>query len=157
MGNAKRNNDDTGSIHILAIAVLTLLTVLGNSVLALSIRELWITRNDGIRSNAFYVAEGGATREMIELGRSRYPLREDARASSVIATHDSTNLPPPTPHAIAGKRYDFSVAYLGVFPAPKGYSTTAFVRYDYDIKVAKDLVGVRVRCGRIGPATPDGG
>lgn len=140
---------ESGSIHFVAVMLVALLTVLGMSISSMSTTELQIARNEGDSKQAFYIAEGGAQRAVMEVRQGTYPI-DNIFLPGVLAACDPSGQISDSPYRIAGEPYAISVSYLGVFPAPKGFSSIEFSRYDYEVRARKDASRVRVRCGRIG-------
>lgn len=138
--------EQKGYITVSAIFILAILTVLGISVSHISNTDIWISRNEAISDNDFYIAEGGLRREVQELGRGSYRAAEFFRRH-VVATHDSI----PHPHTVMGEPYAFTVEYVGRFPPVKGFSAKAFSRYDYTIDIVKNRARLRGRYYIVGP------
>ncbi len=140
----------SGSINGVALFFLALLTIVGASLISMSIGEVWISRNEQIRKKEFYIAEGGAQREAREIGAGNYPAGGES-LPLVVATDKSPSLPVPAPHRILGESYQFSIEYKGAFPALKGFSSKNFSRYDYDVQVLHGKAQIKARYARIGP------
>ena len=141
-----------GSITVIAVAILTILTILGICVSGLSRMELLISKNEANSGNHFYISEGGVHREAQEIGNGSYRIK-DTDNPSILATEKSSDLPMPSPHYVMGSSYDFTVQYVGKHLPAKGFSATSFNRYDYDIDVEKEGNGIRARYFTIGPKT----
>ncbi len=143
-------NEDQGSITVLAVIILVILTILGISVSNISNTDIWISRNEAISENDYYIAEGGIRREAQELGSGNYKVK-NIYNRNVLATQNSTGIPGPRPHTVMGEPYNFSLEYIGFFLPAKGFSAKTFSRYDYTIDVRKNSTGIRARYYTIGP------
>ena len=141
-----------GAITVIAVAILTILTILGICVSGLSRMELLISKNEANSGNYFYISEGGVHREAQEIGNGSYRIK-DTDNPSILATEKSSDLPMPSPHYVMGSSYDFAVQYVGKHLPAKGFSATSFNRYDYDIDVSKEGSGIKARYFIIGPKT----
>jgi len=141
-----------GAITVIAVAILTILTILGICVSGLSRMELLISKNEAKSDNYFYISEGGLHREAQEIGNGSYQIK-DTDNPSTIATEKSSGLPMPSPHYVMGSSYDFTVQYVGKHLPANGFSATSFNRYDYDIDVNKEGNGIMARYSIIGPKT----
>jgi len=141
-----------GAITVIAVAVLTILTILGICVSGLSRIELQISKNEANSCNHFYISEGGVHREAQEIGNGSYRVK-DTDNPSMVATEKSSDLPAPSPHYVMGSSYDFTLQYVGKHLPAKGFSATSFIRYDYDIDVSKEGNGIKARYFIIGPKT----
>ncbi len=142
--------NEQGSITVLAVIILVILTILGVSVSNISNTDIWISRNEAISENDFYIAEGGIQREAQELGSGNYKVK-NIHYRNVLATQNSAGIPGPRPHTVMGEPYDFSIEYIGFYLPAKGFSAKTFSRYDYTIDVRKNSTGVRARYYTIGP------
>lgn len=147
--NPSKSGTQQGSVTIIALMMLVVLTLLGVSVTRTSTTDIQIAANEIPFKQNFYLAEGGLHRESAELGRGNYPL-VDVNTPGELANQSSSGLP-GLPHEINGTSYDFTVDYLGNFQPPAGYSTIHFSRYDYFIDVRGGNVRVAARYYRIGP------
>jgi len=139
-----------GSLTVMAVLILAVLTILGVSAGKMAVTELWISRNEAILGKNFYLAEGGLGREAQELGNGSYSVRDISRPS-VVATSRSTDLPAPVPHTAGGESYAFTVTYSGFTVPSKGFSARAFSRYNFDIDVRKNSTHMEARYYTIGP------
>ncbi|MBW1999786.1 MAG: hypothetical protein JRJ29_17720 [Deltaproteobacteria bacterium] len=142
-------HNQQGTVTIIALMLLVVLTLLGLSATRNSNTEIQIAANQMPYKENFYLAEGGLNREAAELGRGNYQMM-DVNTPSQLANHASPDLPGP-PHEINGRRYHFTVEYLGNFQPPAGYSAIHFSRYDYFVDVQGGNVRVAGRYYRIGP------
>jgi Tfp pilus assembly protein PilX len=138
-----------GFVMVMALLVLAMLTVLGVSVCRLSNVDLWIARNEADLAKGFYLAEGGLSREMQELGNGGHRVKNVFHSSLVASSKTAA-----PPHRLAGEPYDFTVTYMGFAVPVKGFSARAFSRYDYEIEVARDTTRIKARVYTIGP-TPE--
>ncbi|MBW1897564.1 MAG: hypothetical protein JRI61_00735 [Deltaproteobacteria bacterium] len=141
-----------GAITVIAVAILTILTILGICVSGLSRMELLISKNEANFRDYFYISEGGVHREAQEIGNGSYRIK-DIDNPSTVATEKSTDLPVPSPHHVMGSSYDFTLQYVGKYLPAKGFSATSFNRYDYDIDVNKEGNGIKARYSIVGPKT----
>lgn len=139
-----------GSITIVALVMLAVLTVLGITITRISSTDIQIAGNELFRRQEFYVAEGGVNREAQEVGSGNYEVT-DIYVSHVMATQLSVELPLPVPHQVMGETYDFTLQYIGLFVPPAGYSAITFNRYDYDVDAQHGVGGVDTRYYKIGP------
>ena len=149
-----KNQSEQGSITVIALMILVVLTLLGITITRTSTIDIQIAGNEIPFKQNFYVAEGGIHREAAEVGRGNYPVM-NINATVELANQGSAGLPAPAPHLVAGRSYDFSLDYLGFFLPPQGYSVVHFSRYDYDIDSFGDPAGSRIRVAsryyKIGP------
>lgn len=139
-----------GYITVSVIFILALLTVLGISVSNIANTEIWISRNEAISDQDFYVAEGGLRREVQALGNGRYRATTFS-TPHVVAAQDGSEVSAQPLHTAMGELYDFKVSYIGRFPPVKGFSAKMFSRYDYTIEVVKNSTRIRGRYFIIGP------
>ena len=144
-----QNRNENGSITVIALMMLVVLTLIGIAVTRTSTTDIRIAGNVVPYKQDFYVAEGGLHREAAELGRGNYPV-PDIEIPMTLATHDSMGLPGPA-HEVLGNPYEFSVDYLGYFNPPAGYSIIHFSRYDYLVDVKGGNVRVASRYYKVGP------
>jgi hypothetical protein len=144
-----RNPYENGSITVIALMMLVVLTLIGIAVTRTSSTDIRIAANVVPYKQDFYVSEGGLHREAAELGRGNYPV-PDIEIPMTLATHVDTGLPGPA-HEVLGEPYEFSVNYLGFFNPPAGYSIIHFSRYDYFVDVKGGNVRVASRYYKIGP------
>ena len=154
MGRTMKNSTaqgrkERGSITVIALMMLVVLTLIGIAVTRTSSTDIRIAANVVPYKQDFYVSEGGLHREAAELGRGNYPV-PDIEIPMTLATHMDVGLPGPT-HKVLGEPYEFSVDYLGFFNPPAGYSIIHFSRYDYLVDVKGGNVRVASRYYRIGP------
>jgi hypothetical protein len=149
-----KNQSEQGSITVIALMILVVLTLLGITISRTSTIDVKIAGNEIPFKQNFYVAEGGIHREAAEVGRGNYPVMNVNDFNVELANQDSVGLPAPA-HEVAGRSYDFSLEYLGFFLPPQGYSVVHFSRYDYDVETFGDPAGSRVRIAsryyKIGP------
>lgn len=141
---------ERGLITFTVVSILSVLTILGICGSSISRIELQISRNEAVSRNNFYVAEGGAVREAQEIGNGGYPVH-DIHTTCLLATDQDRHLPAPSPHAVAGCPYEFTVRYAGYAAPDKGFSAIAFNRYDYEIEVVRNGARIRSRYCKIGP------
>ena len=153
-----KNQTEQGSITVIALMILVVLTLLGITITRTSTIDMQIAGNEIPFKQNFYVAEGGIHREAAEVGRGNYPVLNITTAGK-LADHDGLvgggALPLPDPHLVNGRAYDFTLGYLGFFLPPQGYSVVHFSRYDYDVDSFGDPAGSRIRVAsryfKIGP------
>ena len=151
--------EEQGSITIVALLILVVLTILGVTISRTTTLDLKISTNETIRKQRFYVAEGGVYREAAEVGEGNYavtniyqprPLANQGGLTNANGNVIDTNLPGAA-HQVYGSNYDFDLDYVGFFLPPKGYSVDQFSRYDFDIRADRNNVNVYGRFYRIGP------
>ena len=149
-----KNQSEQGSITVIALMILVVLTILGITISRTSTIDVQIAGNEIPFKQNFYVAEGGIHREAAEVGRGNYPVMNVTDFNVELANQDSAGLPAPA-HEVAGKSYHFSLDYLGFYLPPQGYSVVHFSRYDYDVDSFEDPAGSRIHVGsryyKIGP------
>ena len=144
-----QNRYENGSITVIALMILVVLTIMGIAVTRTSTTDIRIAGNVVPYKQDFYVAEGGLHREAAELGRGNYPV-PDIEIPVTLATHMDMGLPGPA-HEVLGNPYEFSVDYLGYFNPPAGFSIIHFSRYDYLVDVKGGNVRVASRYYKVGP------
>jgi hypothetical protein len=150
-----RLKSEEGNLTIIAFVLLVVLTVIGVFATKTAQIDLQTAYNEVPYKQNFYVAEGGVNREAAELGRGMYPVA-NVNSPQLLATHTSGSLP-GDPHNVLGTSYQFSVRYLGYYPAPSGYSALHFNRYDYHVDAraggtaTSGQVRVASRLYKIGP------
>jgi hypothetical protein len=144
-----RERHENGSITVIALMMLVVLTLIGIAVSRTSSTDIRIAANVVPYKQDFYVSEGGLHREAAELGRGNYPV-PDIEIPMTLATHMDMGLPGPA-HEVLGDPYEFSVDYLGFFNPPAGYSIIHFSRYDYLVDVKGGNVRVASRYYKVGP------
>ena len=136
---------ESGSVLVMALLILVVLTILGVTIARTTNLDLRIITNDLFRKRSFYVAEGGVHREGAEVGKGNYVVIDVNDTNRTLANQTgvynfltaSFDIALPTPaHQVHNNGYDFTVTYRGVFLPPKGYSVTHFSRYDYDFSLA---------------------
>lgn len=151
--------EEQGSITVVALLILVVLTILGVTITRTTTLDLKISTNETIRKQRFYVAEGGVYREAAEVGEGNYtvtniyqprPLANEGGLTNSNGNVIDTNLPGAA-HQVYGSNYDFNLDYVGFFLPPKGYSVDQFSRYDFDIRADRNNVNVYGRFYRIGP------
>jgi hypothetical protein len=154
-----KNQSEQGSITVIALMILVVLTLLGITISRTSTIDVQIAGNEIPYKQNFYVAEGGVHREAAEVGRGNYPVTDiNATVPDKLADQDGQAngdpLPDPVPHSVAGRAYSFDLDYEGYFLPPQGYSVVHFSRYDYNVKdVEATGGGVKItsRYFKIGP------
>ena len=149
-----KNQSEQGSITVIALMILVVLTILGITISRTSTIDVRIAGNEIPFKQNFYVAEGGIHRESSEVGRGNYPVM-NINNPIQLANQGSAGLPAPAPHLVNGRAYDFTLDYLGFFLPPQGYSVVHFSRYDYDVNSFGDPDASRIRVAsryfKIGP------
>ena len=161
--------EEHGSITIVALLILVVLTILGITLTRTTTLDLKIGTNELVRKQNFYVAEGGVYREAAEVGEgSSYVVTNVNQpytvAAQVIGNAGATGVfnsfgaktgsLPGASHQIpvvGGEPYNFQVEYVGHYLPPKGYSVDQFSRYDFDVQADRENVNVNTRFYRIGP------
>jgi len=161
--NIVKNQSEQGSITVIALMILVVLTLLGITITRTSTIDIQIAGNEIPFKQNFYVAEGGINREAAEVGRGEYPvININNVAPPPLATEAGQTSGDDLPgdeldhiHRVAGSPYDFDLNYLGFFLPPQGYSVVHFSRYDYDVDSFGDPAGSRIRVAsryfKIGP------
>jgi len=150
-----RLKSEEGNLTIIAFVLLVVLTLIGIFATKTAQIDLQTAYNEVPYKQNFYIAEGGVNREAAELGRGMYPV-PNVNSPQLLATHTSGSLPGPA-HTVLGSPYEFSIRYLGFFPAPAGYSALHFSRYDYNVDAraggtsSSGQVRVASRLYKIGP------
>ena len=151
---------EQGSITIVALLILVVLTILGVAITRTTILDLRIGTNELIRKQNFYVAEGGIYREAAEVGEGISYVVTNINQPAPLANQNGIYNPatssydlalPGAAHQVHGKAYNFDVGYIGHYLPPKGYSVAHFSRYDFDIDADYSNVNVDARFYRIGP------
>jgi hypothetical protein len=168
-GIMKLYKEEQGSITIVALLILVVLTILGITLTRTTTLDLRIGTNELVRKQNFYIVEGGVYREAAEVGEgSTYVVANinqpyqvaaqvigNATATGVFDSFGSKTGPlPGADHQIPvvdGTPYNFQVDYVGFYLPPKGYSVDQFSRYDFDIDADVNNVNVNARFYRIGP------
>lgn len=157
----QKHETENGSITVIALIFLVVLTVLAIAVSDTSTTDVWISRNEGAQMNNFFVAEGGVRREGQEIGSSNYSVT-DINTTATIANQDGlqpsgATLPNPDNasghHLVIAERYNFQIVYAGFDLPPKGYSATEQSMFNFDIN-ANSIDGgatVQTRYYKIGP------
>jgi len=156
--NIVKNQSEQGSITVIALMLLVVLTLLGITITRTSTIDIQIAGNEIQYKENFYVAEGGIHREAAEVGRGNYPVM-NINAAAQLADQDglipSGNPLPPPAHLVDTKTYDFTLDYLGFFLPPQGYSVIHFSRYDYRVDAFGDPAASKIRVAsryfKIGP------
>ena len=157
-----KNRSEKGSVTIIALMILVVLTLLGVTITRTTSIDVQIAGNEIPYKQNFYAAEGGVNREAAEVGRGEYPVINIGDTDAQLANQDGQangdNLPGDETdhiHRIAGKPYDFNLVYKGYFLPPAGYSVIHFSRYDYRIDAFAGPTGSKVHVGsryfKIGP------
>lgn len=163
------HKEEQGSITIVALLILVVLTILGIALSRTTTLDLRIGTNELVRKQNFYVAEGGVYREAAEVGEGSSYVVANINQPYKVAAQVSGNVSEtgvfnsfgtktgPLPGAshqipvVSGTPYDFQVGYVGFYLPPKGYSVDQFSRYDFDIDADVNNVNVNARFYRIGP------
>lgn len=148
------NKREQGSITVIALMMLVVLTLIGIMASRTATTDLQISGNEVPFKQNFFVGEGGVNRESAEVGRGNYPVVQVNTAARLADQTGQTNgsqLPLPRPHVVAGTAYTFTLDYLGFFLPPPGYSVIHFSRYDYDIDATGGRINVASRYFKIGP------
>ena len=162
--NIMKHQSEQGSITVIALMILVVLTLLGITISRTSTIDVRIAGNEIPFKQNFYVAEGGIHREAAEVGRGNYPVMNintsielAYQTGSLSGQANGDPLPSPRPGDVGYDfpDYDFSLDYLGFFLPPQGYSVVHFSRYDYDVDAFGDPTGSRIhiasRYFKIGP------
>ena len=150
-----RIKNEEGNLTIIAFVLLVVLTLIGVFATKTAQIDLQTAYNEIPYKQNFYVAEGGVNREAAELGRGMYPVT-NANQPTLLATQASGSLPGGE-HKVLGTPYNFTVRYIGPYPAPSGYSALHFSRYDYNVEAraggtaTSGHVRVASRLYKIGP------
>jgi Tfp pilus assembly protein PilX len=146
-----KNQSEQGSITVIALMILVVLTLLGITITRTSTIDVRIAGNEIPFKQNFYVAEGGINREAAEVGAGNYPVM-NINAFPVELANQTAHNPR---HKVAGADYDFSLDYEGFFLPPQGYSVVHFSRYDYNVDSFGDPTGSNIHVGsryyKIGP------
>ena len=149
--NIVKNQSEQGSITVIALMILVVLTLLGITITRTSTIDVQIAGNEIYYKQNFYVAEGGINREAAEVGAGNYPVMNIDNFPDELA-NETAHSPR---HNVAGINYDFTLDYLGFFLPPQGYSVVHFSRYDYDVNSFGDPDASRIRVAsryfKIGP------
>jgi len=136
-----KNKSEQGSITVIALMILVVLTLLGITISRTTTIDVQIAGNEIPFKQNFYVAEGGINREAAEVGAGNYPVM-NINTFPVELANQTAHSPR---HKVAGADYDFSLEYEGFFLPPQGYSVVHFSRYDYDVESFGDPAGSRIR------------
>lgn len=164
----KSYKGEQGSITVVALLVLVVLTILGISLTRSTTLDLRIGTNDLLHKQNFYVVEGGVYREAAEVGEGNSYVVTSVNQSYKVAAQVIGSAPdtgifnsfgakykalPGENHEVpvGGTAYNFQVDYAGFFLPPKGYSVDQFSRYDFDVDANINNVNVNARFYRIGP------
>ena len=146
-----KNKSEQGSITVIALMILVVLTLLGITISRTTTIDVQIAGNEIPFKQNFYVAEGGINREAAEVGAGNYPVM-NINTFPVELANQTAHSPR---HKVAGADYDFSLEYEGFFLPPQGYSVVHFSRYDYDVDSFGDPTGSNIHVGsryyKIGP------
>jgi len=150
-----RKEAQQGSVTVIALMILVVLTLLGIMATRNSTTDMRIAANQVSYKKNFYISEAGMSREALEVGRGNYPVTNISTASTLASVTNGTpsgSLPGDS-HTFGGVTYDFTLQYLGYFFPPTGYSIIHFSRYDYWIQADTPTDNVRVagRYYKIGP------
>lgn len=130
---------ENGYVTVVALIILVILTFIGISASRTSSTDILIARNQIPYKQGFYIAEGGQNKEATRIGRGDYPV-----AMPTVNSSDEIS---------AGNSYDYEVKYKGRYPAPAGYSSLHFNRYDYEVitEGGDSKVKIKARYYSIGP------
>ena len=135
--NTPERSQEQGSVTVIALIILVVLTLIGLSASRTADIEIKIAANQIPFKRGFYVAEGGLHREAAEIGRGNYPV---TNISTAVVLGTDTNPDPSGDHILPDadgdgnpETYDFEVSYVGFYPPPTGYSVIHFSRYDYGV------------------------
>jgi hypothetical protein len=168
-GIVNLHKEEQGSITIVALLILVVLTILGIALTRTTTLDLRIGTNELVRKQNFYETEGGVYREAAEVGEGNNYVVTNVNQPYKVAAQVIGSVPdtgifnsagtkykalPGADHRIpvvGGTLYDFQVDYTGFFLPPKGYSVDQFSRYDFDINADINNVNVSARFYRIGP------
>ena len=168
-GIVKLHKEEEGSITIVALLVLVVLTILGIALTRSTTLDLKIGTNELVRKQSFYETEGGVYREAAEVGEGNNYVVTNVNQPHKVAAQVIGSVPdtgifnssgtkykalPGADHRIpvvGGTLYDFEVNYSGFYLPPKGYSVDQFSRYDFEIESIINNVEVDARFYRIGP------
>ena len=159
-GLIKSSKGEQGSITVVALLILVVLTILGVTITRTTTLDLRIGSNELQRKQDFYVAEGGVYREAAEVGQGDSYVVTNINKPHEVANNvegilDSNGNPigslPGAEHKVYGKAYNFKVDYVGFHLPPKGYSVDQFSRYDFEIQTDVKSINVFGRFYRIGP------
>ena len=160
-----KNQNEQGSITVIALMILVVLTLLGITISRTSTIDIQIAGNEIPFKQNFYVAEGGIHREAAEVGRGNYPVMNITapipdlayQTGSLSGQANGNPLPSPRPGDVGYDfpDYDFSLDYLGFYLPPQGYSVIHFSRYDYGVESFGEPLASRIRVAsryfKIGP------
>ena len=168
-----KDNKEQGSVVVIALMILVVLTLLGIMATRTATTDIRIAANEITYKKNFYIAEAGAFREALEIGRGNYPVTtisqayeladqilnpDGSVASSGRKNKEGTKIAElpgsDKEHKFSGKNYALSVFYRGYYLPPTGYSVIHFSRYDYTVDVdtpAPDTVKVASRYYKVGP------
>ena len=123
-----RIRHERGNVTIIALMILVVLTLIGISVSRTATTDIQIAANQIPFKQNFYIAEGGQNREAAEIGGGNYPVTNIDIIPNELATQVDEA------HDVLGTPYDYTVNYVGYYPAPAGYSIIYFSRYDYQVE-----------------------
>jgi hypothetical protein len=141
---------ETGSIMIVALMLLVILTLIGIAATQTAGTDIMISGNDATMITEFYITEGANNREVQEIGNGHYAVVDIEAENLKVANQGSSGLPEPA-HRVMGKEYDFEITYVGHFLPPKGYSSTEYSSYDYEVSTTHERQNIEQRVYRIGP------
>ncbi len=130
---------ESGSVLILSLIMLAMLTIIGVTLTATSTVEVQISGNERIHNMAFYAAESGWQLGVTWLDSKFPPITDnqttsqmihydiyDRSASSFLLTNSLTN--------DNSSRYSMNIRFMGAPGIPvAGYSADSFIRYTYFI------------------------
>ena len=146
-----KNQNEQGSVTVIALMLLVVLTLLGITISRTATIDVQIAGNAIPYKQSFYVAEGGIHYEAAEVGAGNYPVTNINNFPDQLADQDAHS----PRHKVDNADYDFTLRYQGYFLPPKGYSVVHFSRYDYSVDAFGDPTGSRIHVGsryfKIGP------
>lgn len=140
----EKKKKENGNVTIVALIFLVILTLIGISASRTSNTDILIARNQIPFKQDFYISEGAQNKEATRVGRGDYPVPDTG------ILKDFGEL---TGEISAGNTYDYEIKYKGRYPAPAGYSSLHFNRYDYEVitKGGDSKVKIKARYYSIGP------
>ncbi len=154
-----------GSVTVIALVILVLLTVMGISVSRITAVDIRIHGNEKRSKELFYTAEGGLNRLAQELGNGGYPVPNPMVEKTLADNTNGIGEPfPEPPHVVNGEKYNFTVKYTGYDdPIPrKGYGVlSGHVAFNFEInsraapmiggKLSESPRSITSRYHKIGP------
>ena len=134
-----KNHKEQGSVTVIALMILVVLTLLGIMATRTSTIDIRIAANEISYKQNFYAAEAGTFREALEIGRGNYPVTDISSAHDLKKLEDDLcadgSALPGEAHIVNNITYTFFVKYEGYYLPPAGYSVIHFSRYDYGVDV----------------------